>query len=248
MNLILIEPHELNGNLVSLADRRGQHIKKTLKSEIGDTLRVGIVNGRIGTGTVENISKKAVTLLIDLQGPQTARPTIDLILALPRPIMLKRVLAQASSLGVNQIFLTNANRVEKSFFAASILQEDNYREFLLQGLEQAMDTIVPKVHICKRFKPFIEDYLPGQTDCQVKLLAHPTTKCSLWEQTSPPITEKILLAIGPEGGWVDFEVDKFKECGFSTFSMGPRILRVDTVVPALLAQINLLRDFQIPDR
>lgn len=242
MNIILIDTNEIHDNTVVLEDRRANHILKILHSAIGDSLRIGIINGQTGLGYVEQLKQGQVTLTLDINGPFPKQPQTDLLLALPRPIMLKRVLVQATTLGVGQIFLTNAKRVEKSFFGASLLQEENYRPFLLHGLEQAIDTILPKVHIHKRFKPFMEDILAPKLDNYAnRLIAHPNTAKNLWQQAPPPIQGRALLAIGPEGGWIEYEIEKFKELGFSPFSLGPRILRVDTAIPAILGQFNLLR-------
>ncbi|MBU4263986.1 MAG: 16S rRNA (uracil(1498)-N(3))-methyltransferase [Proteobacteria bacterium] len=242
MNIILIDPAEVKNNRVTLRDRRSDHISKVLGAVCGDTLRTGLINGPMGTSTVVAITVEAVELVTNHHGPAPGRPAIDLILALPRPIMLKRIFSQAATFGVRKIYLINASRVEKSFFSASLLTENNYYPLLLHGLEQAVDTMVPEVSIHKRFRPFVEDVLPQAIDdCPVRLAAHPGPFPFLPQTVSLPLKQRVVIAIGPEGGWVDFEIDKFQSLGFQTFSMGPRILRVDSAVPALLAQLNLLR-------
>jgi RsmE family RNA methyltransferase len=168
MNVILFESHELRpDNTVILADRRSEHIVKILALKPGDTARVGLVNGPIGSGEILTIEEEKGTARIVLRFTSKeetpARPLCDLILALPRPIMLKRIFSQAATMGVGSIYLINGNRVEKSFFQANLLKKENYRTFLLQGLEQAKDTLLPEVNIHKRFRPFIEDFLPQVT-------------------------------------------------------------------------------------
>ncbi|MEW6594922.1 MAG: 16S rRNA (uracil(1498)-N(3))-methyltransferase [Thermodesulfobacteriota bacterium] len=242
MNLILLFPEEVSGDHVTLTDQRAEHIRTVLRSTEGDQLRVGVLNGPIGTATVESVARSNVSLRLDLHGPVPPIPPTALILALPRPIMLKRVLAQATALGVARIFLINANRVEKSFFQASLLQDKAYESALIQGLEQAVDTRLPEVTIHQRFRPFVEDILPAYlADYPVRLIAHPNAAAPLPEVAPVPLAEQTILAIGPEGGWVDFELDRFTACGFQGFTLGPRILRVDSAVPALLAQLELLR-------
>lgn len=242
MNLILIGTHEISGGKVILDDRRHVHIREVLRSKKGDSVRIGLINGPIGSGRILEITPGHIVLSLAFDTPAPPLADTDLILALPRPIMLKRVLAQAASLGVARIFLIKANRVEKSFFHASLLKNEAYREHLLSGLEQAVATEVPEVAIHTRFKPFAEDLLPEIIKtAPVRLVAHPEAEHSLIGAAPRPLKSRTILAIGPEGGWIDFEVEKFRECGFTPFSMGPRILRVDTVVPALLSQLALLR-------
>ncbi len=242
MNLILIDPQEIKERSVTLTDRRATHVRKTLRGKKGDTIRVGIINGLIGSGLIRKIEPGLVLLEVETATPPPPKTPTSLIIALPRPIMLKRVLAQTASLGIEKIFLINANRVEKSFFKASLLTEDNLREYLLLGLEQAIDTRLPEISIHHRFRPFIEDYLPDTArNCPVKLVAHPGGEKILNPSLLPKPASPALIAIGPEGGWVDFEIDLFRKQGFSCFSLGPRILRVDTAVPAILSQFQLLR-------
>lgn len=244
MNLILIASEEINEkNIVILQDRRSDHIINILGRGCGDRVRIGLLNGPIGSGRILDLAPGKpgrVALEIAADGPPPPRPQVDLILALPRPIMLKRILAQAVAIGVDRIFLINAGRVEKSFFQASLLKDRNYLPCLHAGLEQAVDTRVPELSIHKGFKAFVEDQLPVIGRQALGLLAHPGGR-PLLEMVSPPLTGRIVLAVGPEGGWLDYEIDRFKEQGFIPFSAGPRILRVETAIAVLLGQLSLLR-------
>jgi RsmE family RNA methyltransferase len=160
--------------------------------------------------------------------------------------MLKRILSQVTALGVGTIHLVNANRVEKSFWEAGILQPEECRNHLLQGLEQAVDTRVPDLRLHRQFKPFIEDFFPTVAGTYRHLLvAHPTGARRLGEVIdSGSDNARIALAVGPEGGWVDYEVQKFQEQGFSCCTIGERILKVDTAVIALHARISALRELR----
>jgi 16S rRNA (uracil1498-N3)-methyltransferase len=243
MNIILVAVEEIIDDRVVLADHRAQHIVKVLRSNPGDNVRVGIINGRKGTGRILNISDGRpfrVEVALDLREEAAPRPKIDLLLALPRPIMLKRIFSQAAALGFGSIILINANRVEKSFWEATLLSGESSRTHLLQGLEQAVDTRLPEVCTFTRFKPFVEDVLPGMMrDYSHCLLAHPAGVRTLKEVLTG-IPDRILLAVGPEGGWVDYEVERFLEKGFSAFTMGERILKVDTAVISLHGRVSAL--------
>jgi len=248
MNLILLHPRELTDQHVTLTGRRAEHIRKILRCAIGDSVRVGMLGGLLGTGCIQGIDIDHVVLQVHLSTEPPTIPPTDLILAIPRPIMLKRVLSQAASMGVTRIFLINANRVEKSFFSSTLIQNNDFTEPLRLGLEQAMDTRMPEISVHPRFRPFMEDLLPSLlSDCPTRLLAHPEGDRTIAQAAEGLLGQpgqRAVLAIGPEGGWVDFEVEHFKAQGFMPFSLGPRILRVDTAVPALLAQLSLLR--QLP--
>lgn len=241
MNIILLEKQEIQGSRVLFTDRRAKHLIKVLQVKSGDTVRVGIIDGPKGSGRVVDFCNKypfQVELDVQFTDELPEKPLIDLLLALPRPIMLRRIFSQAAALGVGAIFITHAQRVEKSFWNATLLNEEEYRPHLLQGLEQAIDTRVPEVFIHERFKPFVEDVLPARIrEYSHLLIAHPGSSATL-KSVIHEKPERILLAIGPEGGWIDYEMDRFAECGFAAFSLGERILKVDTAVVAIHGRLS----------
>lgn len=242
MNIILFEKEELTpDNRVVFNDYRAKHIVKILQSEPGDFVRIGEINGDMGRGSVLRIQRKypfMVELAVTLSDRPLPPPAIDLLLALPRPIMLKRILSQVTALGVGTIFLVNANRVEKSFWDAGILSKDEYRPHLIHGLEQAVDTRLPEIQMYRHFRPFAEDHLPEiSANYSSLVLAHPHSQKSLGHCLSEN-DGKVLYAIGPEGGWVDFEVEKFLNGGLQSFSIGRRILKVDTAVVSIHGRIS----------
>jgi RsmE family RNA methyltransferase len=247
MNLLLFESKEMtaDGNVI-LNDRRSEHIVRILGCKPGDTVRAGMINGPVGTGEILTIAEvqgnPEVVLRFIAEGRAPDQPPVDLIMGLVRPIMLKKILAQTASLGVGRIFLINANRVEKSFFRASLLKDEKYRTYLIEGLEQAKDAHLAQVSIHERFRPFAEDFIPTIASTYSRMLvAHPEAGESLKQAVGTEISGRTLLAVGPEGGWVDFEIEKFIEQGFMPVSMGSRVLRTDTAIVALLSQLMLLQ-------
>ena len=244
MNIILAEASEIIEQQVTLTDYRAEHIVKVLRAEVGDRLRVGILNGGRGFGTLSAVQKKypfTATLILNLSEPLGPLPDLDLILALPRPIMLKRVLSQITALGVGTIHIIHARRVEKSFWEAGLLQPLEYRPHLVHGLEQAVDTRLPEIQLHPKFKPFIEDFCPSLVDkYKYLILADPAGEHRLTEIIGNE-SGRTLLAVGPEGGWVDYEIRKFREQGFICCTIGERILKVDTAIIALHASITALR-------
>jgi len=170
---------------------------------------------------------------VELDQPPPEKLPLTLLLALPRPKMLRRVLQTVSSMGVPRLILLNSYRVEKSFWQTPFLEPAAIREQLILGLEQARDTMLPEVIIEKRFKPFVEDQLPGIAAGTVGLVGHPGDFPACPRAVEQPVT----LAIGPEGGWIPYEVEKLTEAGLQPVQLGARILRVETAVTALLARL-----------
>jgi len=235
MNLILLfeEDFDSSGKAVVLSGRRLEHITKIHRAKPGDELSVGLLNGKLGTGRVSSIDGTSLTMSVELNREAPPPLPLTLILAMPRPKMLKRIIQSVTAMGVKRIYLINAWRVEKSFWGSPVLDEQTLREEMTLGLEQAKDTIMPQVHIRNLFRPFVEDELPGLAKGTLPLVAHPLAS----EPCPRGLQEPVTLAVGPEGGLVPYEVERFEEAGFRAVHMGERILRVETAVPALLARL-----------
>lgn len=233
MNLLLLDDASLGAAVAVAADRYRQR-DEAWPPPPGRQLRVGLVNGPMGTATVTGSNNTTVNLQIDTldDTPPPSLP-LTLILALPRPKMLRRVLRSATELGVKQIYLVNSYRVEKSYWQSPLLASERIREYLWAGLEQACDSTLPSVHLKKRFKPFVEDELPKICAGSKALVAHPDG-----DQMLPAaLNSAVTLAVGPEGGFIDYEVELLKAQGFVAGSLGPRILRVETAVPTLISRL-----------
>ncbi len=235
MNLILLRGADfIEGTAsVRLDGRRLMHIREVHRAEIDDELCVGLAGGLIGTGVVTSSCETSVVMDVRLYQRPPEPLSMTLVLALPRPKVLKRVLIGAASMGVKKIILINAFKVEKSYWQSPALQADNLEQQLILGLEQARDTVMPDVALRHLFKPFVEDELPAIMQGTLPVLADPSGPALCPCGVGLPVT----LVIGPEGGFTPYEVEKLVSCGFSAVNMGKRILRVETVVPALLSRL-----------
>ncbi|MBD9413050.1 16S rRNA (uracil(1498)-N(3))-methyltransferase [Pseudomonas sp. PDM16] len=234
MNLLLLEEADFVApDRAVLQGRRLKHLHEVHRAEAGDQLRVGRLDGLMGRGTLLALDEQHAELQVTLDQPPPAKLPLTLLLALPRPKMLKRVLQTVAAMGVPRLVLLNSYRVEKSFWQTPFLDPGAIREQLILGLEQARDTVLPEVIIEKRFKPFVEDRLPAIAAGTLGLVGHPGDYPACPRALSEPVT----LAIGPEGGWIPYEVEKLGEAGLAPVQLGERILRVETAVTALLARL-----------
>ena len=235
MNIILLAAEDwLDESTVCLDGRRHEHIRGVLKAEIGDALRVGLLGGLRGSGKVVKLSDEHTHLQVELVDPPLPRHLYDLILALPRPKMLRRVFRTAAEMGVAHLYLINSARVEKSYWQSPLLQPDRIQAALTAGLERAGDTVLPQVHLHPRFKPFIEDQLPGLIGSSGCWIAHPGAPEALATQSRGG-----QIMLGPEGGFVPYEIELAQSMGAQTVRLSDRILSVDTAVTAALSQSAL---------
>jgi RsmE family RNA methyltransferase len=244
MNLLILTPEDVSGDATyRVSGRRLEHMRAVLRLEAGDAVEIGLLNGPQGIGRIRSINQQEASIEIErFREQRVPKPTIDLICAMPRPKILRKVLYVAGMCGIGSLHLVRTNRTEKSYLLSPLLVTENYQPYLLEGLSQGRQTRLPSVLIHPLFRPFVEDDLPkleGYPDA-FKLLAD--LKVEQWLDgvmpKEPP--ERLLLAIGPEGGLVEFERDLLVDAGFKPFLLGKSTLRVEFALMAALAQIELV--------
>ena len=243
MNRILFEKGEIEDGVATCGGERAAHILGVLHGEVGQMLKTGEVDGGIGTGEIVEIARGAggdgpVVRVKVCHDQKSISPWIDLVLAPPRPRVMKRLLPQLAAMGVGRIVLVGAKKVEKDFWGATLLKEENYRPLLIDGLMQAGTSILPTLEARRNFRRFVETELDTLFPSARRIVAHPYG--AEGAKGTEGAVGRPLLAIGPEGGWTDDEVALLESKGFARYSLGPRILRTDTATVALLARLQPL--------
>jgi len=239
LNLLLLEADEIAASSECVVTgRRAEHLLEVLRVEPGNTVRAGVINGQLGTATVVDIRDSSVRLQVHLERPP--EPAADvLLLATPRPKVLMRMLSHAAAMGFAQIVLFRSWRVDKTWMQSRAFDPAVQHQQLLLGLEQAGRTHLPKVHRFDLFKPMIEDHLPAMDLPPARFVAHPLASTPTHQLQLR--AEPFALAIGPDGGFLPYEVDRFLELGFEAVSLGSHPLRTETALAALWGQLDLLR-------
>ena len=236
MNLILLERKDFlksEKHRARLIGRRQKHVLEIHKAKLGDELCVGLINGKIGRGKVVTLDSDTLELDVEfLEKPPVKIPVV-LVLALPRPIMLKRILSTITTLGVKELILINSWRVEKSFWNSSIFKGEEIKDQIVLGLEQARDTILPQISFRRYFSSFVRNEVPKLIKGKLALVGHPEAG----EICPYHVKKETVLFIGPEGGFIDSEIDALKARGVKPVSLGKRILRVETAVDILLGRL-----------
>ncbi|ENX30634.1 hypothetical protein F891_00240 [Acinetobacter sp. CIP 101966] len=233
MNIVLLDPRQTEAEFWSISSTRQlEHLQQHLQIQVGDTLKVGIREGQRYLTEIVEISEKAVRLKPLQEEAVPEKLPVTLIVALPRPKVLRRLIMDSVTLGVEKIILLHSYRVDKSYWQTPFLQQLNH--YIELGLEQAGDTVAPQIELYKRFKPFVEDILPGLiTSSRPAYVAHPYV-----EQAMPfAIQHPCTIVIGPEGGFIPYEVDLLIKNGCQAVSLGNRIIRTETVIPYVLGRL-----------
>lgn len=233
MNRILFEKDEIRDGVVTFGGERAEHVLTFLHGEVGQSLKTGEVDGPVGTSVITAIDGRTVTVETRHDTPSLA-PWCDLVLAPPRPRAMKRLLPQLAALGVGRIFLVGAKKVEKEFWGATLLKETEHRPLFLDGLMQAGTTAMPRLETRRNFRKFVLEELDALCPTRRRVVAHPYAASG---RAPEPSAERLLLAIGPEGGWTDDEVELLELRGFERISLGPRILKTETATVGLLVKL-----------
>jgi 16S rRNA (uracil1498-N3)-methyltransferase len=240
VNLILLHPHELAADgRVRLHERRADHLVHVLKVAPGDVVRIGLLDGPLGEGAVLAVEPASVTLHCTFAADAPTRSDDVLLLAVPRPKILLRCLESAAALGFGHVALFRTWRVDKSHLHAQAMHDDVIAHHLQLGLEQARRTAMPSFSVHPLFRPFVEDVVDDLTKRTRRFVAHPTAE--LRTAALPPSTEPFAVAIGPEGGFLPFEVDLLSGHGFTPVRCGDHPLRVETALAVAHGQLDLLR-------
>lgn len=238
--LLLTEADRVEGDRFRVAGPRARHLREVLRAEPGRELRVGLLEGPTGTARVVASGDDAAVLDCGFGTDTPPRPATDLIVAVPRAKTLRRLLPDVAAMGVDHIVLLRTWRVAKPYLAQTILDPAVHRPLLHEGMMQGRTTREPRVAVERRFRPFVEDRLSAFAAGARAFVAHPGAETPLARVELAP-GERVVLAVGPEGGFLAAEVEAFRGAGFLPVTMGERTLRVETACVALLAQLDLLR-------
>lgn len=233
MNIVLLDPRQTESELWSITSKRQlEHLKQHIAVQVGDNLKVGIREGKRYLTEIVEVTEQAIKLTPIKEERVAEKLPVTLVVAMPRPKVLRRLIMDSVTLGVEKIILLHSYRVDKSYWQTPFLQQLD--QYVTLGLEQAGDTIAPKIEIYKRFKPFVEDVLPGliTANCPA-YVAHPYADMKMPFAIDHPCT----VVIGPEGGFIPYEVDLLIKNGCQAVSLGNRIIRTETVIPYVLGRL-----------
>ena len=233
MNIVVLDRSDWwDEEHVRLFDRRADHIRAVLRAAVGDSVRVGELNGLVGHGRICAIDADSVVLRVELSQPPPPRHRFDVVLALPRPKVLRRLFRTVAEYGVANLHLIHSARVEKSYWQSPLLAAERVHDALLAGMERASDTVVPQVHQYRRFRPFVEDQLKDICAGRPCWIAQMGASLALRE--TPP--GDAVVMVGPEGGFVPFELELAQAVLAQPVHLGSRTLSVDTALTTALAQ------------
>jgi 16S rRNA (uracil1498-N3)-methyltransferase len=245
VNLLLLEPAEVTGDparpAARLSDRRAQHLREVLRVTPGATVRAGVIGGAMGQATITADDGTTIELTLALGTEPPPPMPIELVLAMPRPKVLSRALETAAAFGLRRVDIVNAWRVDKSYLDSPRLEPASIAEHLRLGAEQGVTTHLPAVQLHPRLMPFLNERHPAENaPPSTRLLAHARGAVPIEHAWRASPRTPLTLAIGPEGGWIEREVETFAARGFAVVTLGAPVLRCEVALAAALGQLALL--------
>lgn len=235
MNIILLSDHEFITADSAVIHNQSTivHLKTVLNAHHGDFIKLGKLGGDMGHGRIAHMDENQVVLSeITLTKSPPCKLNLVVILALPRPKVLRRLVMDMTAAGVRHMVFINSYRTDKSYWSSPLLSRLD--EFVIEGLQQGIDTIPPQITLAKRFKPFVQDDLPSLIGDGGAIVAHPYAEEYFGKLTQNQLPQ--VLVVGAEGGFIPYEIQLLGSVGVQAASLGKRILRTEAAVNALLGR------------
>jgi 16S rRNA (uracil1498-N3)-methyltransferase len=236
MNIVLFEHDEIDRRL-PLADERARHIIGVLRRSPGDTFDAGIIDGLRGKGTLIGEHADGLEIEFECGEEEPPLPPIDLVVGLSRPQTNRKILQEATTLGVRSMSFVTTERGEPSYAESRLWSTGEWRRHLIAGAAQAFTTRLPRVAFRIGLKESISASIAdasGETSRVV--LDNYESPRSLATSLNNPT--EVLVAVGAERGWTADERDLFRELGFGFAHLGTRPLRTETAVIAAIAIVH----------
>jgi len=231
LNLILFQQEELDQPL-PLSDLRAKHILNVLRREAEEDFDVGLINGPRGKAWWTSRDGEGLQLQFKWGPAPEPLPPITLLMPFARPQTMRKVLQEATAMGLEEFIFFQGAKSEASYRDSSLWSTGEYHRHLRQGTEQAFCTRIPQVQFADKLGDALQ-LIPAQTNrfC----LDNYEATCRLGTE---PINASVVLAIGGERGWSAQERDLFRTAGFSLAHLGERVLRTETAVVSSLALVH----------
>jgi RsmE family RNA methyltransferase len=251
MNSLLLLPQEVHeGAVAVLEGSRARYALDTHGVREGQSLKVAVMGGRRGQGRVILSSVDKVTIELTLSDECLRPIPVSLLVGVSRPQTIKKVIQAAVMFGVSSLHFVKSEKGEKSYLQSRSLDEESMNEEALKALEQIWDSRKPEIVVHRTFSYFMENKLSTIAETLIqetgvkklhKMVAHPGGAPLRCSDTALFQGGASIIAIGPERGWSDGEIDLFDRCGFHRIGLGDRVVRVELALVFLLGKLDLLR-------
>ena len=228
MNIVLFASESCRQSL-PVTDHRARHLLEVLKCQPGSRFRAGVVNGPSGLGTVVAIEREQMRVELHWATVPAPPTDITLIVGLPRPPSAAKILYQGAAIGCRAIHFVHTGLSDRNYAMSRLWQRAEWRRHVLDGAQQSAATTVPEVTCGEPLRVVLQRLAEGAA---LVALDHEAGARRLG---AVGVQAPLVLAVGPERGWSAQDRDTLAGRHFTFYTLGVRILRVETACVAALA-------------
>lgn len=236
MNLIIVD-HKAQRYVFSRGDERHTHIRRVLRANVGDALRIGVLDGPEGVATITELTAAGTVVTASWTTPKRPSLPVHVLLGHPRPPVLQRLWRDLSAMRVASIRVFSGVLGERSYLDSSIWSglEGKIRE----GLSQGRHTARPLVTAYDDLEKIFDEIQPVRYGYYGSLEDAPSVSYQrMLDHVGTQGPSDVYVAIGPERGFAEKEVSLLAQQGFTGVSLGDAILRTETAAIGLVVGIT----------
>jgi 16S rRNA (uracil1498-N3)-methyltransferase len=230
-------------NTAALHGEQAHHLSRVLRAQRGMEFDV-VAGGRAWLARITSIDRDSVHFMLVQELETAPALPVMLLLSIFKFDRMEWAIEKAVELGASRIVPVLAERTEKHLAQAAAKRVERWRRIAVEAAKQSRRSDLPEIADPAR----LANVLAGSEGASLRILL------SEAEEDQPLLrtleraqagSSEIILAIGPEGGWTNGEMAQFRDAGWYSASLGPRILRVETAAIAALAIVNASREMNL---
>lgn len=234
------------GSIVELPKETGAHLAKVLRARSGDEVVLFNGDGREFSSVIESVRGNRVAAAIGSSRDVDveSRIAITLVQCLPRGEKMDFVVQKATELGVARIVpVTSQRSVVRLDERQAQSKQAHWQAVAISACEQCGRTRLPSVESPVPLLNYLGQVAP---DGQHRWVLEPQSIAPAFAEPAPgsaaphgPLPAA-QIAVGPEGGFAEDELEAFRIAGFARLGLGPRVLRTETAAIAAVVWLQTL--------
>jgi 16S rRNA (uracil1498-N3)-methyltransferase len=221
---------DFSGNHAALTGQHANHLVRVLRARIGQEFDIS-TGGVVRRGRIATVQDGRVEFELGEEVTAAPVPDVTLLMAVFKFDRMEWAIEKCTELGVSRIVPVICRRTDAHLASAATKRADRWRRLALQAAEQSRRTAPPEMAAPIK----LQDAANATTVASRIVLAESEEKILLRDVLASRADDEIALAIGPEGGWVEDELQFFRKAGWISASLGSTILRAETAAIAAVA-------------
>lgn len=221
---------EYSGCSAALTGANATHLARTLRARVGQEFDVAC-GERVYHATVSSVADDRVEFALGGEVASGGEVVpVTLLLAVFKFDRMEWAIEKCTELNVSTIVPVIARRTEKHLAQAAEKRVERWRRIAHEAAQQSRRLAAPQITPPQK----LSDALQSESECKI-VLAENERGTTLSEVLRSREVQSLSLAIGPEGGWSEDDLEAFARWGWTSASLGETILRAETAAMAAVA-------------